>query len=272
MFEIQTPMLIIAILFLAIWSIYLVKNNEPSLKHWGYLGAATLLLLLALLSPITLLAESYFSFHMLQHILMLMLIPPLLWLSIPIKEKAPPAWIKRLKMPATSWIGGVGLMWILHFPYFFNTLFSPNYGLCSGQSISSPFLQEWLHPLHLLVTLLIGLWFVFPILSPWKSLRINPLSGIGFLVSACTACSLLGIIITFAPVGTFDGYALIPDPSSSLRNIVQNQWGLTAQLDQQIAGLTMWVPGCFIYLSGSLYLVNEWFMERELPVSYAEHM
>jgi len=30
-----------------------------------------------------------------------------------------------------------------------------------------------------------------------------------------------------------------------------------------MAGLIMWVPGCLIYLSGSMYLLMKWFREKK---------
>ncbi|MDA8693015.1 cytochrome c oxidase assembly protein [Saprospiraceae bacterium] len=263
-FGIESSMLISLILASMVWGIWILKSKNATRQHWFSFSIAVVLMTVAMTRPLAILAESYFSIHMLQHLIMLMIVPPLLWLSIPIVKSNPPTVTKWMRVPLMSWMLGVGFMWMLHLPFFYNFFFSPNSGLCNSQSIASPFLKEWIHPIHLMITMLVGLWFVFPILSPWKSLRVKPLAGIGFLVSACTACTILGIVVTFSPAGLFDGYNLIPDPNG-VRTLLQTKYGLTAQMDQQMAGLIMWVPGCLIYLSGSLFLFNKWFSNQERP-------
>jgi putative membrane protein len=39
-------------------------------------------------------------------------------------------------------------------------------------------------------------------------------------------------------------------------------WGLDPKSDQQLAGVLMWVPGCFVYLSGILSTVLRWYGEE----------
>ena len=175
------------------------------------------------------------------------------------------------RLPHASWLAGVGLMWTLHFPVLFNEAFSPinDAVLCSGGLANIPLSGAWLHPLHLGLTLLAGLWFALPILAPWETVRLSPLRGIAFLVSACTACSVLGILITFAPADTYQGFGLLPN-TLGIQHLLQTNWGLRPQADQQIGGLLMWVPGCLIYLSGSMYLLYKWFNEKEKRSSVSQ--
>jgi len=63
------------------------------------------------------------------------------------------------------------------------------------------------------------------------------------LFSACICCSLLGAFLTFGPAGLYATHAHTQlDPKS----------------DQQLAGVLMWVPGCFVYLSAILFTVMRW--------------
>jgi putative membrane protein len=87
---------------------------------------------------------------------------------------------------------------------------------------------------------------------------LSPLAGIGYLVAACFACTLLGIYITFAPASVCPAYMHPADPYGLLP-VIQDQWGLTARMDQQIGGLLMWVPACLIYLSGVMGLLSRWY-------------
>jgi len=46
-------------------------------------------------------------------------------------------------------------------------------------------------------------------------------------------------------------------------------WGLSQQVDQQLGGLLMWVPGCMIYVSGAMNLLLRWFYSAR-PASRSE--
>jgi cytochrome c oxidase assembly factor CtaG len=45
--------------------------------------------------------------------------------------------------------------------------------------------------------------------------------------------------------------------------MIVEQWGITQSVDQQAAGLIMWVPCCFIYLAGVLYLLTNWLNHKK---------
>lgn len=81
------------------------------------------------------------------------------------------------------------------------------------------------------IFLITGTIFWWPILGP----RDRPLPALGtvaYLFSACLSCTLLGAYLTFSS---------------------------GASSDQQLAGLLMWVPGCFVYLSAILVTVKRWY-------------
>ena len=79
-----------------------------------YLLAGIALFVLTLVSPLNALAAGYlFSAHMLQHILLLLVVPALLLMSLP-------RWVSLgprsavLANPVVGWLGGVGAMWLWH--------------------------------------------------------------------------------------------------------------------------------------------------------------
>jgi cytochrome c oxidase assembly factor CtaG len=45
--------------------------------------------------------------------------------------------------------------------------------------------------------------------------------------------------------------------------------GITQSVDQQAAGLIMWVPCCLIYVTGAMYLLLHWFKQKEETVAYS---
>src|SRR3984893_7908833 len=85
-----------------------------------YFAAAVVVFLLALISPFNALANGYlFSAHMVQHILLVLVVPALLLLSLPRPFSLRPP-LTYLTHPLIGWIAGVGAMWLWHAPTFCN--------------------------------------------------------------------------------------------------------------------------------------------------------
>jgi putative membrane protein len=221
----------------------------PRLRQSGKIGfllAGLLILLVTFASPIEALAKNYlFSAHMLQHLLLQLVIPPLILLSLPSLSGAassksgfakPLGWL--MKRPLLAWLAGLGAMWIWHAPM-----------LCNA-SVANPLV----HQVQTVSLLALGAVFWWPILSPRLSQRLSPLVGVIYLFTACLGCTVLGIIITFAPVGVCSVYVHPTDPLGMLP-LIRNNWGMTPAADQQLGGLLMWVPACLIYLSGIMGLL-----------------
>lgn len=190
-----------------------------------------------------------FSTHMVIHVLLLLVIAPLIVLSMP-----PRNWLKKCarffqQWPMLCWFAGIGAMWFWHIPVVYRTL------------MLQPAVSVW-SIAHVLSLLLAGMLFSWVVIGPYPQYRLTPLTGIFYLVTACIGCSLLGLLITFAP----DGMYTLPGITNcgpGLAKTINNQWNLNKTADQQIAGLIMWVPGCFIYLTGVLLLLRQWFHEKE---------
>src|SRR5947209_12277087 len=79
-----------------------------------YFAAALFVLLLAFISPFSALANGYlFSAHMVQHILLVLIVPALLLLSLP-RSFSLPRPLMAFTHPFIGWIAGVGAMWLSH--------------------------------------------------------------------------------------------------------------------------------------------------------------
>jgi cytochrome c oxidase assembly factor CtaG len=202
------------------------------------LGLALVVLCVALLSPVGQLADGYlFSAHMLQHLLLVLVVPPLALLGLPRRsdERAAPGprvgSLRRvLAMPAVAWGLGVGAMWLWHAPT-----------LCDAASRNAV-----VHRTQELSLLIMGTAFWWPIQGPRTAKRLPPLGGIVYLFTACTACTLLGILITFSPVQVCSVFAH-PADRLGVMPLLRDGWGLTPDRDQEIGGLLMWVPACLVY-------------------------
>ena len=85
-----------------------------------YFAAALVVFLLAFISPFSALANGYlFSAHMIQHILLVLIVPALLLLSLPRSFSLRPPLI-YLSRPLVGWVAGVGAMWLWHAPTLCN--------------------------------------------------------------------------------------------------------------------------------------------------------
>lgn len=212
-------------------------------KRIGFLLASLGILFLALMSPLGTLAEGFlFSAHMLQHILLLLIVPALLLLSLPPQTSF--ALLNRVPGHlAWGWIGGVGAMWCWHVPQ-----------LCNAAAVNRS-----VQAIQTLSLVLLGIAFWHPILAPRPQERLGPPSAICYLFSACVACSLLGIIITLSPVTVCSAYTLPVADALGIQQMIRNDWGITPERDQQIGGLLMWVPMCLIYLTAIFAQLVRWF-------------
>jgi cytochrome c oxidase assembly factor CtaG len=107
--------------------------------------------------------------------------------------------------------------------------------------------------------LFLGAIFWRQILAPREDERMSPPGAVVYLFSACVACSILGILITFSPVSVCPIYAQSPADRLGVLNIIQSNWGITPDKDQQIGGLLMWVPMCLVYLAAIIGQLARWF-------------
>lgn len=230
------PSVVVGCAMLAIGYLMLVRK-----RRWNrapYFLAGVLLLLLDLVSPLDTLADQYlFSAHVLQHFLLALVIPPLLLLGAPAFPLGRLGTLERaIGQPPVSWLLGVGVMLAWHIPGFFNAALA----------------NDGLHIVQHLSFLVTGTIFWWPILAPLESRRLPALPAIAYLFSACVCCSLLGAFLTFAPAGLYPAYL---NPRARL-------WGLDPASDQQLGGMLMWVPGCFVYLAGILWTVKRWYSQE----------
>jgi len=258
--------LLMAVFLLTICIGYFYLTGFTISRKLRYFFAGYCLVVLSVASPLHFLGENYLmSAHMLSHVILLLIAAPLLVMGIP--DNLDNTYLKSIsermaKTPWLAWLAGVLIMWFWHIPVIFNSLFkSSDPG--SGNFI---FGQSILQNLHLISLIIAGIIFSWPVVGPITSRRIPPLQAVLYLSSACIFCSVLGLLITFAPTGVYTGYLQMQDHFGFLK-IIRNENGISPLIDQQIAGLIMWVPGCLIYLSASMLILFKWFRgEKGKPV------
>lgn len=232
----------------ALLGLYLIAvRGRISQRAWSYVAGLGVLLI-ALLSPLEVLGDTYlFSAHMVQHLLLVLVVPPLLLLGIPPRLAAkvldwPPA--RRLErllaQPVVAWLLGIGFVWIWHVPALYNAALA----------------HETLHIVEHLCFLVTSTIFWWPVCSPLLAHRLSPPLTLIYLMAAGMANTLLGIFLAFLPV-LYPAY-LHPLDSLGILPLLRGQWGLTPAVDQQLGGFLMWVPGSFPYLAGMVMAFMRW--------------
>jgi cytochrome c oxidase assembly factor CtaG len=235
------------------WNLPVLVSSSIALAVylWGfglnrrivYFLAALGVFIFTLSSPLNALAAGYlFSAHMLQHILLLLIVPALLLMSLPRWVSFRPR-LRFISNPFVGWICGVGAMWLWHARPLCNAAVSSQ--LVSAAQILSLFL--------------LGTIFWRQILAPREEERLSPPGAVLYLFSACVACSILGILITFSPVSVCPIYAQPAVDHLGILNLIQSSWGISPDKDQQIGGLLMWVPMCLVYLAAIIAQLARWF-------------
>jgi putative membrane protein len=205
--------------------------------------AALLLLVLSLNGPIHDLSDYYlFSVHMVQHLVLTLVFPPLLLGGIP-------GWLLR---PIATRPGVYPVARALTRPWLAALLFSASITVWHLQPCYELMMRD--HEVHIathlmfMVTATIMWW---PVMSPLPELpRLSPLSGILYLFLVCIPMQVVGALITFAGGVLYPWYAAAP-----------RTWGLSPLDDQQLGGLLMWIPGNLWIFGAIAVLFFKWSKE-----------
>jgi cytochrome c oxidase assembly factor CtaG len=207
------------------------------------LGA--LLMFLALVSPLDELGDTYlFSAHMVQHLFLTTIGPPLLLLGMP-------AWMAEplLRNPVVFRIAR-----FLTLPIVAFLLFNADFWLWHAPPLYDATLEnEAIHILEHLTFIVFGLLFWWPIFSPLKEgLPRLPLGGqILYLFLSGMPMVALGAGLTFAPP-LYAPYLTAP-----------RVWGISPVMDQQLGGLIMWIPGSLLTIVIVSVLFIRWMLQQE---------
>jgi cytochrome c oxidase assembly factor CtaG len=223
----------------------LVTDRKP-VRGWNaaafYGGLAVVVV--ALESPIDALSASLFSFHMIQHLMLIMVAAPLLMLGdpgvtvmrgLPLRPRRAAlgyltqhTWSRRLgralatlNTPVLAFGIFTADLYLWHWSYLFNLTLA----------------DDTVHLVEHTCFLLTSLLFWAQLIDQ-RAIHVH-LSYVRralYGVFAGAAGNVLAMYLVFAPKPMY-GYA----------NLATRTYGMTALADQQIAGAIMWVPVLFIF-------------------------
>ena len=208
------------------------------------------LIWVAVASPIAALDHELLTIHMLQHLLLMTLAPPLIWLGAPtgpllhglphrfVEGMLLPLWhsfaekrlVKALGRPEFAWLAACAALVGWHIPTFF---------ALGMQSVN------W-HLFEHLSFLATGLLFWWPVLQPSADTSREDLSMILYLFFATLPCDILSGFLVFSDRVVYPMYF-----SSS------HLFGVSPLVDQQCAAALMWTCVTIVYfVAGAILTVR----------------
>jgi len=254
------PVVLIGVEIAAV--LYIVGGMGRRTEPWRDVAfwSALVTILVALQSPLEMLARQLFWIHMVQHLLLMVVAAPLLALASPWTRlwRALPRGLRRgiarplfkspslapvraayrvVSRPTVIWFLAAGNLWLWHIPAMYNLTLR----------------YHLVH--HLEHTLFLGLaiafWAQLIDQYPFRS----PLSTLGratYVFTAMIQSWGLAAVLSFATAPLY-AYALLPSRPG----------GISALTDQQLGGGMMWVPGAITYSLAFVWLLFRWLAEED---------
>jgi putative membrane protein len=215
----------------------------------------------ALLSPVAVYSERLFFMHMIQHLLLLLITPPLLLLGkplVPMLWGLPSSWRRRvgqmlgpghvlarlgdtLTMPLVAASAFVITIAVWHIPVF--------YDAAQGRTLT--------HDLEHLMFFGTALLYWWPVIHPAGGRRrLSYGLAVPYLLPPFLESMVIGVLLTFADRPLYRTYAEMEMP-----------WGFSVVSDQQLGGLIMWIPGGMLFLIPLIGLLTAVLRNEERSVS-----
>ena len=207
-----------------------------------------LAVLLALASPVDVFGTLLLEAHMIQHLLLIVVAPPLLLLGQPVQPlfRGLPRWLfkdalgpflgspelkqvgRALVYPGVSWFALAAAIIVWHLPPLYEL------GLHS---------ESW-HRAEHACFFWAALAFWWPVIGVWPSHPVWPRwAMIPYLLLADLVNTGLSAVLSFSDHVLYPSYQLAP-----------RLWGISALTDQAAAGAIMWVPGSIAFLLPAVIL------------------
>ncbi len=209
------------------------------------------IIFLSLVSPLDKLGDTYlFSAHMIQHLLLTMVGPPLMLIGTPewfmrpiVRNKALFAVARCLTYPAVAFL-----------------LFNADFLLWHAPSLYDATLENsTIHVIEHLSFIIFGLLNWWPIFSPSRDLPRLSIGGqVLYLFLSGMPSVLLGAGLTFTPP-LYAPYIAAP-----------RAWGISAATDQQLGGLIMWIPVNLMFIATMSALFLRWMQKKEIEQATTE--
>jgi len=236
-----------------------LRSTANAIASWraGSFLVGLILIWVAAASRLAAFDHELLTAHMIQHLLLMTVAPPLFWLGAPVMlflqglprrvqavASSGLAWqpLRRLGRsithPAFSWLAATAVLVGWHLPAAFAL------PLHSG---------AW-HVVEHASFLATGLLFWWPVIQPWLNVARPEVSIILYLFLATLPCDILSAFLVFCDRVIYPIYFSSSHP-----------FGLSALADQQCAGALMWTCVTVIYLVAAGILTTQILSARSSP-------
>ena len=204
------------------------------------------------MSAIDILGGFLFFMHMIQHLLLLSIVPVLLWLAEPFPISLwafPRSWQKQ--------IGRLLFARRAPFRHLLRRLAAPGlivliflifvWGWHDPNAYNAALRIPWVHDLQHLT------FFLPAMLGWWKAIGAAP-----HFYGRTTVLGRAGQLLATAVVNMIPGVAIAMSraPIYTYYLDVPRLWGITVMNDQMISGIIMWIPGTMMYLIAILIIIG----------------
>ena len=248
--SVSVPVVVTAAVYLRGWSLLRRRLAQRfDARHAVVCMAGLAIMLFALASPLEALSRRWLAAHMVQHLLLMVVVAPMVWMGapvIPLLVSLPRwlrVWVLRavrdprvrrltrwLPHPGVGWIAFTLSFWIWHVPALYDLALESDL---------------WHHVEHACF-LVSALLFWRPVILAWPSRMTWPRwTMIPYLGLAMFQSLPLAAILTFSDRVIYAGYSSLDD--------------------QALAGVIMWVPGSLPLLLPILRLVVELSSPAKVP-------
>ena len=187
----------------------------------------------AMVSPVGSLNGHTLTAHMIQHLLLMTIAPPLIWLGEPVvtawplmRWALPSGLSKPLGNPVLCWLASAAALIVWHVPAMLQ------------MSMES---STW-HVIQHVSFLVTGLLFWWPVIQPWPSVPRWPRwSMLLYLFLATVPCDVLSGLLVFSDRVVYPMYLSMPGMAPRVA-------GLSPLVDQQCAAALMWTCVTVVFL------------------------
>ena len=205
-------------------------------------ASGLLVLFVAIASPLDAFAGLLLQVHMIQHLLLTMVAPPLVLLGfpyLPILSGLPRAVTRDALAPFLTWSPfKKGFRWLTHPLVCWGSFVAVSFGWHLSVLFELTLRSSGWHTFEHLCFLATGLLFWWPVVQPWPSRRRWPRwTMIPYLLLADLANTALSAFFSFSDRVLYPTYEAVPQIGN-----------LTAVADQNIAGAIMWIVGGMAYI------------------------
>jgi cytochrome c oxidase assembly factor CtaG/polyferredoxin len=245
-------LLVLAAIYFRGWRLlHAERPHKYALRRLASFACGLAAIFIALASPIGAFAGFLLEAHMIQHLLLIMVAPPLLWLGQPVLPllRGLPRWVfrevlgpfftwkemrdagKRIANPLVGWCALTAVIIAWHFPWFYELALHS---------------QRW-HQVEHACFFWSAMLFWWPVIGVWPSEPTWPKwAMIPYLVAADVVNTGLSAVLCFSDHVIYPTYLSVP-----------RLWGISALGDQVTAGAIMWVPGSIAFLLPAIALVMQ---------------